>query len=164
MIAPNKSLQRMPGERSGCRAGRPWPGTAEFRRPVRWPMRVITLFLVAVTFCVTGCASSPVPLPVRTPYDESSSARSAYLTFYADGYREPLAGTLSTCCLLDCPDRGARIAGWYDGQTAGLQKHRNSMFRRVEARESALSTEPKDAPSPAMDAPVPSHAPLAPGR
>jgi quercetin dioxygenase-like cupin family protein len=30
--APNKTLQRMPGERSGCRARCPRPGTAEFSR------------------------------------------------------------------------------------------------------------------------------------
>lgn len=64
-------------------------------------------------------ASVEVPLPKITPYDADPVARQAYLEFYRAGYREGLTGYMSTCCLGDCPNRTARINGWYDGQLAG---------------------------------------------
>lgn len=64
-------------------------------------------------------ASVQVSLPQTTPYDADVEARQAYLDYYRDGYRNGLAGFMSTCCLMECPNRSARVAGWYAGQSAG---------------------------------------------
>jgi hypothetical protein len=64
-------------------------------------------------------ASIAVPLPSTTPYDADVEARQAYLDHYRDGYREGLAGYMTTCCLSECPNRRARVDGWYAGQSAG---------------------------------------------
>jgi ribosome modulation factor len=67
-------------------------------------------------------AHVPVPLPETTPFDSDSDARRAYLDYYTAGYREGIAGYSSSCCLLDVPDRQARVAGWYDGNGAGWNR------------------------------------------
>ena len=54
-----------------------------------------------------------------TPYDSDPPARQAYLDYFHRGYQLSIGGTQGTCCLLACPDRQARVAGWYDGQWAG---------------------------------------------
>ena len=59
-----------------------------------------------------------VPLPERTPYDSDPEARRDYLDFYRDGYRSALTGIHMTCCLGECPNREARVHGWYAGGRA----------------------------------------------
>jgi hypothetical protein len=74
-------------------------------------------------------ASVEVPLPKTTPYDADAAAREVYLKWYPDGYRNGLAGYLSSCCLEDRPNRKAAIDGWYDGQSAGLDISSKKTFR-----------------------------------
>ena len=103
--------------------------------------QIVPVILAGVALALTGCASNrsapdgfsfeeyhrrlaatasvEVPLPETTPYDADVEARRAYLDYYRDGYRSGLTGIEITCCLEECPQRRARVAGWYAGQSAG---------------------------------------------
>jgi hypothetical protein len=79
-----------------------------------------------------------VPLQVSTSFDTSEALRAVYLTNYGDGYRRGLTGWV-----VDIFPEGhdsntlAMMAGWYDGQHAGLRAYCDELHT---GRESELAT------------------------
>jgi hypothetical protein len=65
--------------------------------------------------------NQPVPLPKNTPYDRDPDNKRTYLTSYQEGYRTGLTGYYITPLFQGEPRHPERVAGYYDGMSAGWQ-------------------------------------------
>jgi len=70
---------------------------------------------------LAAVATTPVPLPERTPFDADVEGRRTYLDSYQEGYRTGLTGYYITPLFEAAPHHGERVAGYYAGLSVGLQ-------------------------------------------